>query len=537
MLHSFARGRSGNFAILSALLALPLVLSAGLALDFTTLSRTRASLQQAMDSAALSIAREGELLTTAQANLIAADFLDENYDRNYTDLRVVRADDGVTVDALTMVPLAFGSLFGYEKWPVLASSTANVAYTAYEVGLVLDTTGSMAGGKLAAMKEAVVGLVDTMSAQVADPGKLKFAVVPFANFVNVGPQHAPKFDKKNKLIKGTGAPWLDLKGKVEVEQLELKGVSRFEAFNNLGQAWAGCVETRHPNKKAAHDTDDTAPKGKGLFVPAFSIDEPDTPAFDNSYIVSAVDPLDKSKAGKAKKLQKYGVPGPLVASIVGLGVGNQDDDDEEEEDSSQAAPTDWQAVETNYTGGKGPNAACSTQPLMPLSNDYAAIKAMVAGLQAGGTTNILEGVAWGARVLSPEEPFTQGSPRTATNVDRIMIVLTDGANVLGNANNSLGSTYSSFGYLVDGRLGIDAGSASDTNALMNARTLEACAHAKADGYTIYTIRLEEPDVKTGTLLSECASSPGHYFDVPTRSKLDEVFSAIRSAIVRVRLAS
>ena len=33
-----------------------------------------------------------------------------------------------------------------------------------------------------------------------------------------------------------------------------------------------------------------------------------------------------------------------------------------------------------------------------------------------------------------------------------MVVLTDGTNVLGNTSNALGSTYSSDGYLVDGRL-------------------------------------------------------------------------------------
>ena len=60
---------------------------------------------------------------------------------------------------------------------------------------------------------------------------------------------------------------------------------------------------------------------------------------------------------------------------------------------------------------------------------------------------------------------------------------------------------------------------------------------KAKGYTLYTIRLEEPDVETGTMLKECASSPAHYFDVPTRSQLDDAFSSIRSKIVRVRLAS
>ena len=61
-----------------------------------------------------------------------------------------------------------------------------------------------------------------------------------------------------------------------------------------------------------------------------------------------------------------------------------------------------------------------------------------------------------------------------------------------------------------------AGGASATNTLMNERTLKACDIAKAAGIEIYTIRLEEPNVATGTMLKECASAPDHYFDVPSR---------------------
>ena len=148
----------------------------------------------------------------------------------------------------------------------------------------------------------------------------------------------------------------------------------------------------------------------------------------------------------------------------------------------------------------------------------------------------MEGVAWGNRVLSPGQPFAEGSA-SKTGLEKIMVVLTDGSNVFGNATNELGSSYSSNGYLVDGRLGITAGGASATNTLMNARTLKACDAAKAAGIEIYTIRLEEPNVATGTMLKECASAPDHYFDVPSRAQLDEAFAAIKTRIVRVRIAS
>ena len=125
----------------------------------------------------------------------------------------------------------------------------------------------------------------------------------------------------------------------------------------------------------------------------------------------------------------------------------------------------------------------------------------------------------------------------ALGVEKIMIVLTDGANVLSNTSTELGSHYSSFGYAVDGRLDNAMAGASASNVSMNARTLAACAHAKKEGVTLYTIRLEEPDVKTGTMLQDCATSAAHYFDAPSRSQLDEVFQTIKDRIVRLRLSS
>jgi hypothetical protein len=378
----------------------------------------------------------------------------------------------------------------------------------------------MAGGKLTAMKDAVLGLVDTMASQIDDPEKLKFAVVPFANFVNVGGHHGPEFKKNGKVKNKTGAGWLDLKGKADFPQTELPtGLSRFELFQHLGQSWKGCVETRHAAGKDL-DVTDVAPnpkKPETLFVPAFSIDEPEGRDYANSYIVSDADPLDGTPAGQMKKLQKYGIP-----------------------DASLLDPLDpsssWLPVAASTSGGRGPNKDCVAQPIQPLTSDYDAIKTMVKGLQANGTTNIMEGVAWGMRALSPEPPFAEGSAK-APGIEKIMIVLTDGSNVFGNNGTALGSSYSSNGYLVDGRLGIATGSSSDTNRLMNARTLLACDNAKKAGTVVYTIRLEEPDVKTGMMLKDCASSLSHFFDAPSRSQLDDVFRSIRDDVVRLRISS
>jgi len=515
-----SRDERANFSIIAAVAMVPLVLAAGLAIDFSSISNRQSALQHALDSAALAVAREGDAISDKEAIAIAQSFLAANFQIEHGGLKVVRTGTRVTVEATSREDLHFAGVLGYDDWSVSASSSADIAFNRYEIALVLDTTGSMSGGKLSAMKDAVLGLVDTMSSQIKDTDKLKFGVIPFANFVNVGGHHGPQFLNSGKVKNKTGADWLDLKGEADFPQTELPtGLSRFELFQHLGQSWKGCVETRHSAGKDL-DVKDVAPdpkKPETLFVPAFSIDEPDSGGYSNSYIASKADPLDKTPAGQLQKLQKYGIPSAVAVETAD-------------------PKRDWLPIAASSSGGKGPNRDCVSQPILPLSSDYDKIKKMVKSLQANGTTNIMEGVAWGMRVLSPEAPFTEGAAK-APGIEKIMIVLTDGSNVFGNNGTKLGSSYSSNGYLVDGRLGITVGSSSDTNKLMNARTLAACENAKKAGTVVYTIRLEEPDVKTGTMLKECATSLNHFFDAPSRSQLDDVFRSIRDDVVRLRISS
>ena len=139
--------------------------------------------------------------------------------------------------------------------------------------------------------------------------------------------------------------------------------------------------------------------------------------------------------------------------------------------------------------------------------------------------------------IKPREPFSEGRPESDIGVQKILVLLTDGTNNLGQIGNALGSSHSAYGYLADGRLGINSGTATQITDAMNAKTLQACANAKADGIEIYTIRLEEPNVTTGNMLRDCATDAEHYVDVPNRALLDSAFEKIKDRIARIRLAS
>jgi len=519
LLKRYLRNRDGNFAVLTALLTVPLVMGVGLMLDIATIAQRQTELQQVIDAAALAIAREGTDLTDEKALKIARDFLDAHLSAGYTNLRVIHDGNRFTVIAEATAGISFGAVFGITDWRIEGATTAELAYADYEMALVLDTTGSMAGGKLQAMKDAVTGMIESMSKQVTNPEKLKFGLVPFAAFVNVGPRHGPDFDRDGRQIPGTGAAWLDLKGATPVPQTELvTGLSRFQLYRNIGVDWPGCVEMRVPSD--AYDTSDAEPDtdvAKSLVVPAFAIDEPDSWGYSNNYISSDVDPFDRSVAAVRRKLGKYGVETDASGRPLNGGVGT--------------------VATISRLGGKGPGRGCDVQPLTPLSNDYRGLINKVKALRASGTTNILGGVTWGNKVLSPAAPFTEGKDPKKQPVQKVMVVLTDGSNVMGVNRTTFGSSYSSLGYLSDGRLGISSGTDSQTNHAMNVKTLEACTAAKNAGMTVYTIRLEEPDAKTGMMLKDCATSPDHFFDAPSRSQLDDIFSEIRDRVMLVRIVS
>lgn len=536
--------RSGNFAVTFAILAVPLLVGGGLAVDYINLSRQKSDLQAALDAAALAVTREGpKNLSQAQALKIADDFVRANYPELALKVNAaILGDDTIEISGNLDYPLNFGGVFGKPTANVGATARATYSAVKYEIVFVLDTTGSMAGGKLKAMQAAVTGMIEDISAQSLPSGTVKYGVVPYAGFVNVGSQYGPTINAAG-LVTKNAASWIDTDARAPIKQSDLpQGLSRFALFHKLGQPWRGCVETRQATAKANHDTEDTPPDAadpNSLFTPMFAIDEPDNSndwPYPNNYLYdtkSAVVPGNTSESDKVNRLKRYGriaqytYPDTLLLSLVEV--------------------TKWKNVSmdnspsrlySNESDPKGPNYGCEIEPIQPLTTDTKKVIKMVNGLYANGSTNTLNGVTWGWRVLSPGEPFTEGDPKTAKDTIKTLIFLTDGANSFGVLPNNLKSAYTSFGYLVDGRLnGATSGTDDSLGTSLDAKTLTACGNIKKDGIEIFTIRLEEPDVQTGTMLQKCASGPGNYFDAPSRTQLEAIFKSIKKEIMRVRLTS
>ncbi len=395
----FLRDTSGQFAIMAAVISVPLLMGVGLAVDYSNILRLKSDLQTAVDSAVLAVAHEADKITDAQADEIAEKFLRANLSISFSNLSVVRSGKTVSISVNAVAPVHFGGVLGVSTVDLTSTASTEIIYANYEIALALDTTGSMSGGKLAAMKDAVNGLIDTMAAQNTRAGSLKFALVPFSSKVNVGAQFGPEYDGDGK-VKRDPADWIDALAKSPIDQSDLDpGVSRFALMRNMGVKWEGCVEARASTAADPYDVNDEEPNAadpETLFIPAFANDEPDTGSFPNSYLPDGAAAIAQGTA--TERMERYGAV--YAASFKSLTFPARS-----RSRSAWSAVTPDLSNQTFYGGypvGKGPNFGCDVQPIVPLSTNFSALKSKVDSLQALGYTNIIEGRCLGlARAFLP----------------------------------------------------------------------------------------------------------------------------------------
>ena len=65
------------------------------------------------------------------------------------------------------------------------------------------------------------------------------------------------------------------------------------------------------------------------------------------------------------------------------------------------------------------------------------------------------------------------------------------------------------------------------------RTEKVCDNIQAANIKVYTVRVINGN---GTLLKECATKPGMYYDVDQASELGGVFSSIAQNLANLRIA-
>jgi Flp pilus assembly protein TadG len=468
MISEFLKDIRGNYALMTAVVMTPLMGALALAVDYTEMGRQHQAMVNALDTANLAAARQ------LQAGASDADVL--AYTRLFFDANLGPVDPAVAT--LTTIlpnkdtgsgtlkstgcldydpyfyPVFIMLLNGGGSGPIRLCSDAEVRLkNTLEVALVLDNSGSMkekgfgsSKVRFDLLKDASKQLVDELAKragmikQVSNP--VQFALVPFAASVNVGPENA-------------SASWMDTDGRspIHYENFQLPATlgpkklfkfdsgayrkigadwgaqenqifTRFTLYDDLLVDWQGCAEVRpYP-----YGVNDEAPKNSDPathFVPMFAPDETDLtdrnlrPANNNWW-------NDHRTGNGNSDLRQRGL-----------------------EKYYQSAPKDAMGID------EGPNASCTTKPVTPLTDVTKAtgrtkIKDAIDAMVSNGATNVPEGMAWGWRMLSSTTPFTEGRPEIERGNDKVVIVLTDGANTYYTPQSVVARNYSGANWLFGG---------------------------------------------------------------------------------------
>lgn len=518
MLRAFCQSRSGNFAIMSGLTMIPIVLAVGFGIDYGRYSSAQRHLQEMADATSLALAASRE---TNQAKLeaLAADYLDANRSLSRVDtVRLVSVDatkEEVDVRLAGSIPATFMSVAGYEQLNVAASALAERAIQGnVEVSLVLDNTWSMveadASGtkRIDALKSAAASLVEKL---LKDSGtSVRIALVPYADYVNVG-------------IENRGAPWLDI------------GVEKTTQHTSGGDCWTVTEKTEctawAPKKTCTRTRDgvtETYSCGGGCTATRTT---PVTPYQQCS-----------KERSWTTTIMWHGCVGSRTGGTNRLHDGN---------------------TSVRYPGFTSRNPEC-LNPIVRLTNDKAKLLAAISGMiiNRGGytpSTFIPAGLIWGLNTLSPTAPFPDGMPYDDGNQRprKVAVLMTDGENTLlydsrngrhkpsGVKSLSPGEAGSGGGRECgkeedddddDEDCGVGAGGGSGPYKQSNRDTLSICAYMKSKEIEIYTVAFMVEDDTARAMLQRCASSPDHYYEAADSVRLSAAFGGIAEALRVVRLA-
>ena len=488
LLRNFGTSRSGNFAAITGIVAIPLLLAGGVAIDYSRYLSADRHLQEVADSAALALAGasdrdEDVMLAQAQK------FVDSNFDLSRIDDIEIAAlditDDDVDVRLRGHIRTTFMGLAGYDRLNVNADSLAKRAVNgSVEVALVLDNTYSMAETdakgvtKLASLKQAANALVTEL---LADPkADVKIGLVPYADYVNVGTKY------RNE-------PWLNVPADYTVPAVAESGCST-QTVTVQGACTAygpeyDCSTYVDGVRKAKTCKDCTARK-------------PSTTKEQKTCTTPA-------KA--AVNYKWYGCIGSRMAGTYRLN------------DTMPNVP---------YPGYVDTSQKC-LNPIMTLTGDKKALKGGIDGMvyNLGSYepyTYIPAGVIWGINVLSPTAPLTEGSAYDPANKTprKAMLLMTDGENTRRFVSSN--GTHAAFSST--------AATAATQLATVNKETVDLCTYAKTNKIEVYSVAFMVDDAAAKKTLQDCATSAEHYFDASDPEKLLAAFSGIAKSLSVVRLA-
>lgn len=475
-LRKLHENEEGSFIIIFAFTVLILIGVTGAALDFARGHLLKSELTSAVDAAALA---GGAAANSENLQEIIVKYFNANFPQGYLGATTnppefILSDDGdvLTVKASANLDYSLLSVFIDGQMEVAAFTEVTLEKRGLEIVLVMDNTGSMlSNNQIGAMKHAALGLIDILYGDNNEVDDLYVGLVPYVASVNVGKQY-------------TG--W----------------IGNLNQGDFYPSTWKGCVSARDL-------TDKTPTEGGKWNVYRWPSQYNLGNAGHNRWICSNCNNNNlwpRSSTGSSSLIWRNGF-GDCPGYRCWINENNSARD-----------------------AGGGPNKSCAS-PITPLTTEKSTIVAGINAMESwadGGTLSDV-GLAWGWRVISPEwkglwdgvdaeQPFDYDEQL----IDKVVVLLTDG-------NNDVGNSMSAYGIFPSNSAAVVQEDAADANV----GTL--CTAMKSEGIIIYTITFNvSGDIQQ--IYEDCATSKSHYFDSPSNDQLDGVFEAIGDSLSNLRIS-
>lgn len=189
-IRKFAKNRKGAFAMQFALMAVPLCICTGLAIDGGRAFLARFELASALDAAALAV---GSTQDNEDADLdaIARKFVEMNFKTQHDEpialelIEIGGEDEALMLRGSVAINTFFMPIVGQPYVTVEAESEVRRGGANVEVTLALDVTGSMNATRIAGLKAASKILIDEVVSTAQEPFFSKVAIVPWSQSVNL----------------------------------------------------------------------------------------------------------------------------------------------------------------------------------------------------------------------------------------------------------------------------------------------------------------------------------------------------------------
>ncbi len=509
-LTSFAKDKRGNFAVIFALTLVPVMALIGGAIDFRRAFQTKEALRTCMESAALALpsigvganATDSEInqkvnefilhqpscakfvASTGSAHGVHATFTGK-INRSGTGKGRINVSADATIDTyilglIGVDQISLGSNGGSSSTPVQIEVQAN---TKVEIALVLDTTGSMGGSKMTALKSAVTTLVDNLKTDDPDcaPGTttpckhVRMGMVPFSYRINIGTPN------DNTGVFKVASPDATSRARVPT------WLSAASGYGDLCGNWGGSTYCATSPYKSGSNL--CAKWGSQYYC------DPITRVTNDITCITYANV--EFCASNTPDLSNW--TGCVLARDEPYYTNNSR---AFTNDNASLIPTD----STN----------CSfVKPIERITGDLNYIHSKVQNLNASGSTNTAIGLEWGWRLIS--KGVTQGIDFDETGTgnaevtsyddqewQKVIILMTDGQNTTSQYINS------------------------DT------ATDKLCTNIKNENVKIFTIAFQAGSTAEN-LMKNCATKHSYYFNASSPEGLTSAFSTIAKEISHLRV--